>query len=470
MLGPYHSQSVRQGFRSILLEKPETGRLCEGILWTTEPSHSHSMNSIDKLYDQEDRNPDVKLATTNKRLRSFLSCAENFGVVTATSPPRATFYTSPLLASTYTPIAITCSPPTSRIFHLRNMPEDTGNGSYASGASTPTSPNFDPGASEFVPKRTPATDGRTASGQLRAAFNTIPGLGSSSRRSARPPLPLFSTSTWSPSNDQPIRSAGVPSKPVWDGSIGRNHALNSSQSQASPSRGFNGGTPQGLFLNSPLSGRGMSSDGNGRDDRTHRAKVSPGFPTIRYEQTTEYHTSQPTPKSAPQGSFISRTDPLPQQPFFWSDREAPASSSGSNASQQAAVPSTPNSSASSFATQAFNEYNGFDDQTSPASGSVVISDHYSKTHPEQAGTKSKVWKERHHTQGLRRALKDPHADWEEAYPGALGILTCMNPETYQMPFGVSACSYFVDIDVLTFLYRLELSTSRQSTPATSCSL
>ena len=74
---------------------------------------------------------------------------------------------------------------------------------------------------------------------------------------------------------------------------------------------------------------------------------------------------------------------------------------------------------------------------SPASGSIAISDHYSKTHPEQTGAKGEVWTERQHPRSLRRALKDSSAEWEEAYPGALTILTCMNPEAYQMPYGVS---------------------------------
>ncbi|KAK4502789.1 hypothetical protein PRZ48_006215 [Zasmidium cellare] len=303
-----------------------------------------------------------------------------------------------------------------------------------SGASTPTSPFFDPGASEFVPDRTPATDGRTTSGQLRASFNTT----ASGRKPVRPGLALFSTSTWSPTSDPPVRSAGIPPKSSWDSFTGRNGGLNG-QSKASPTTpGFNTSASPGHYLNSPLSGRGFASSfGDAGRDGQLSAKISPGPSSIRYTQTEEYHNSPVfSPQSAPHESFLSRTAHLPQGPFCQSERKAPASSSGgSNTGQWPPVPGTPNSSASSFATQAFNEQNSSDEQTSPASGSVAISDHYTKTHPELAGSKAEVWSERQHPHGLRRALKDQDADWEAAYEGSLSVLTYMNPETYQMPFG-----------------------------------
>lgn len=318
------------------------------------------------------------------------------------------------------------------------MSEGMDQAGSTSGASTPTSPFFDPSASDFVPKRTPATDGRTASGQLRAAFNTMPGPSPSDRKAVRPGLPLFTSSTWSPSNNQPIRSAGIPPKSSWESF----HNRIAGQAKASPTTpGLGAGTSPGLYLNSPLSGRGTAGNFGGAphgDDGQSSTRWSPESASVRYTQTKEYHNTAPmfSPHTTPQGSFVSRTAPLPQEPFFHTGGAAPASSSGgSNASEWPPIPSTPNSSASSFATQPFNEQHSSDDVTSPASGSVAISDHYSKTHPEQTDGKAEVWAERHNNQSLRRALKDPHANWEEAYPGALAILNCMNPETYQMPFG-----------------------------------
>jgi hypothetical protein len=45
--------------------------------------------------------------------------------------------------------------------------------------------------------------------------------------------------------------------------------------------------------------------------------------------------------------------------------------------------------------------------------SQPISEHYSVRHPELAGVKGHVWSERYHAHGLRRALKDPNAEWVE---------------------------------------------------------
>jgi hypothetical protein len=47
-----------------------------------------------------------------------------------------------------------------------------------------------------------------------------------------------------------------------------------------------------------------------------------------------------------------------------------------------------------------------------------------------------VWSERQHAHSLRRALKDPAAEWVESYNGALKMLSALNPEHYQMPLGV----------------------------------
>lgn len=309
-----------------------------------------------------------------------------------------------------------------------------------SGASTPTSPFVGSGTSGLVSNRTPATDGRTASGQLRTAFNPMP-PSTSDRKAVRPGLPLFTSSTWSPSDNQPIRSAGIPPKSSWDSLPNRIVG----QAKAPPTTpGLSTGTPPGPCFNSPLSGRGRAGNFQGTphgDDAQSSVRWSPGSSNVRFTQTKEYHNTAPmfSPHTTPQGSFVSLTAPLPQGPFSQTERAAPVSSSGeSSASEWPPIPSTPNSSASSFATQPFNGQHSSETMTSPASGSVAISDHYSKTNPEQNNGKAEVWAERHNIQGLRRALKDPHANWEEAYPGALAVLNCMNPETYQMPFGVSA--------------------------------
>lgn len=68
--------------------------------------------------------------------------------------------------------------------------------------------------------------------------------------------------------------------------------------------------------------------------------------------------------------------------------------------------------------------------------SLAISDHDTMRRTQQTSTRGMVWSERQHAHSLRRALKDPAAEWVESYNGALKMLSALNPEHYQMPLGV----------------------------------
>jgi hypothetical protein len=68
--------------------------------------------------------------------------------------------------------------------------------------------------------------------------------------------------------------------------------------------------------------------------------------------------------------------------------------------------------------------------------SLAIGNQDAICRPEQTSIRGLVWSERQHAHSLRRALKDPAAQWVESYNGALKTLSALNPEHYQMPFGV----------------------------------
>ena len=179
----------------------------------------------------------------------------------------------------------------------------------------------------------------------------------------------------------------------------------------------------------------FTRDGNGR---VAGAQVSPGLSSFQYTRTAEYHNSPTATSFQGFANNVAQTDPLPQRTFANNGhRTGDSSSGGSFSSRNFAMPDTPQSTTSTFASQIGNEQQNSDDQQSITSGSVAISDHYTLANPAQAGSTCDVWAEKAFTRSLRRALKDPHADWEEAYPGALAVLSALNPEHYQMPYGVS---------------------------------
>lgn len=301
--------------------------------------------------------------------------------------------------------------------------------------STPTL-NYDPAAREFVPASTPGnTDSAgTTTPHANSAHYLNAAPYSTSRKAARPPLPLFSSDIWAKPVQPPMRSAGLPNKPLWDSFADASSALQTArtshpQTQSSPHTGL---TPSSSNAMIPYTSSGSNSQP--LDGRSTGARAAPGHSSLRFTQTQQYHNPPPSASSSQSGINMSHTDPLPQRPFTGNEfaRNGPLSA-GSASSFNWPMPDTPRS----MAPQDQYHNSSSDEQQSPGSASVALSDHYTKNNPHQAGAKGEVWMERNSSRSLRRALQDPITDWCEAYPGSVTILTAMNPEAYQMPYGVS---------------------------------
>lgn len=304
-----------------------------------------------------------------------------------------------------------------------------------SGGSTPT-PNYDPAAREFVPASAPGNTGsaRTTTPHADSTRSLNAASYSTSRKDVRPPLPLFSSDIWAKPVQPPMRSAGLPNKPTWDSFADARSALQTArashpQTQSSLQAGL---TPSNSTAMIPYTSTGSNSQTF--DGRTAGAKAAPGYSSLRFTQTQQYHNPPASASSSQSGTNMSHTDPLPQRPFTGTEftRNGPLSA-GSASSFNWPMPDTPRS----MAPQDQYHNSSSDEQQSPGSASVALSDHYTKNNPHQAGAKGEVWMERNNSHSLRRALQDPNADWCEAYPGSVTILTAMNPEAYQMPYGVS---------------------------------
>ncbi|CAK4034049.1 YTH domain-containing family 3 [Lecanosticta acicola] len=320
----------------------------------------------------------------------------------------------------------------------------------SSSGSTPTSLNYHPATHEFGTTATPMVTGqvhgatRRSTPHANSTNSSSPAPTSSGRRAARPPMALFSSKIWASPSHQPIRSAGLPPKSSWESFTDPRTSLHSAHESGSPTS-FNSPHPEvasdSRYAISPLG----SFDNNidyAQSMNSHVASTSftPGSKGLHFTQTEQYHNSNLRPGAAHQQgrSKMSHTDPLPQRPFAGAEQITEGCSSAGSSSSFHWKPGTPRSSASASARQLPGHQQqdlSSDSQQSPGSGSVALSDHYTRINPEQTGAKGDVWMERPNPHSLRRALQDPKADWSEAYPGSVTILTAMNPEAYQMPFG-----------------------------------
>ncbi|KAF2215128.1 hypothetical protein CERZMDRAFT_105035 [Cercospora zeae-maydis SCOH1-5] len=286
-----------------------------------------------------------------------------------------------------------------------------------------TSPSLDPKVNEFVPNDDRSNASSSSSARRKPNLALIPSshtredgavFEGPDRRSA---APLYSSGTWSASTNPAIRSAGLPAKPSWD-------SLRSSNTGV----GFPTASARDHDRNAGL-GVSTVSNGVARPNNSHRLDFNPSSSAIRYTQTEEYHKST---KPTSRGNLVVRTDPLPQHPFSHSDQGlgAPTSCHGAassiaprhlllNASQSRAPGGV---SLSSSATQ------GPASIVTPVRSTPAEDDEDTPLDDEDGS-----WTEGEHPQCLRRALKDPEADWEEAFEGAVAVLANMNPQQFHFP-------------------------------------
>ncbi|KAI5361914.1 Putative YTH domain containing protein [Septoria linicola] len=289
----------------------------------------------------------------------------------------------------------------------------------ASGSNA-LSPPLDPKVNDFIPMDGCDTNGERGSGQYQSSHTPIPQARDRAdyqTTNGKPlrPTPLVASNMWSTSTNAPARSAGLPPKPSWE-------SLRSPTYRSNPS-----------FTASPRSfgsncGLGVSASGKGDSRRAdnHRLDFRTSGSAVRYTQTEEYHNSTST------GGLVVKTDPLPQHPFAVSRPTLATKRNGSDRSvhdtSSAPISATSARPAAEAASPVCDTQRPLLDNALVQSS--TCSDEVNKI-PD--GAHGDVWTERQHARCLRRALKDPNAEWEETYKGALTVLAAVNPEHFSMP-------------------------------------
>lgn len=288
-------------------------------------------------------------------------------------------------------------------------------------------PPFDPEANDFMPMDGADTNGERGHVRQQSSHTSIPQASdradeqTADFKPLRPTLALLASNIWSASTNPPTRSAGLPAKPSWE--TLRSPTYHSNSSFTSSPRSF--GSSSGLGVSA--SGKGESRCGD-----KHRLDFRTSGSAVRYTQTEEYHNSTST------GGLVVKTDPLPQHPFAVSRPTLATKSNGSDLTVHdisgAPISVTSARPATEAASPECNNQRTLLDNVLVQSASR--SDEVSEI-PD--GAHGDVWTERQHARCLRRALKDPNAEWEETYKGALTVLAAVNPEHFSMPANVS-CS------------------------------
>ncbi|KXT03646.1 hypothetical protein AC578_5131 [Pseudocercospora eumusae] len=293
---------------------------------------------------------------------------------------------------------------------------------------------FDPKASDFVPKPDKNESKTGAQGKPRLTLKNTSGSlrdGKSDVKSPHSAVPLYSSNIWSPSHTLPANSAGVPPKPSWD------------TFASTPTRAYHEPATPTEHGISPLPGLGMqagqtsflrSADGRIVGANTSSNEEMQSFASSGQNHSFAESSSLPSPARQ---SFGRMTDQFTQQPFGVTRQPAGSSfgkvdSHDKSHTQPGAFSNMREAVKSKVETDAETVFN---DHKSDSSGSHAVSDDYTIQDPAMAGAKAEVWSERSHPRSLRRGLKDPKAEWEEAFDGALTILTAVNPEHFQMPLG-----------------------------------
>ena len=67
-----------------------------------------------------------------------------------------------------------------------------------------------------------------------------------------------------------------------------------------------------------------------------------------------------------------------------------------------------------------------------------FSDHYLIQHPELTGAQPEVWREMHDRNAMNTKIINGYGNVHEAYEGGLHLSRNLNPDHYQMPYGVSS--------------------------------
>lgn len=331
---------------------------------------------------------------------------------------------------------------------------------------------FDPQALAFNPPSTQTPGAQKASSQrpvltLQSPFGANDGSAADPRllRSALTPYP---SAAWSPNAVGLINSAGWPTKGSYHrgGSLpapGHHHPTAPSSQIPSPLNGLGISAHDKNLVNeknTQIFGAASSSRTSGvRHQQTGNYRASTNKGGFGYIQSEEYHNannkgsfnhkgihdfaqSEIYHKANKKEMYTSKdgvlmganTDSILQYPFtFVGSNITSSSSAHSTTSNSRNMLDTPASTASLYGIRPSDESASDDHHSSMSYASNELDN---RAHRQQTGGKAIVWAERPHPRSLRRALKDPRAEWEEAFPGALTTLSAVNPEHYQMPFGV----------------------------------
>lgn len=264
-------------------------------------------------------------------------------------------------------------------------------------------------------------------------------------RTARP---LFPPTIWSPSTAWDSKSAGLPPKPTWTSLVSPVGA---------------GSTPFSGSHNNlrPFPGLGVTAeDGAVFEGNTkHRLDFKAPTSTIRFTQTKEYHNPShldgavhnlENHNSGNSWALVVKTDPLPQHQF--ADAQHPKD--GTYYVHPSAFADSPPLTGSSAPIPAICISPAVDLPVCHAgqlsSPSATPTSFYLEHGDGDAVSKTSthdVWMERQHNHSLRRALKDPSAQWEQAFDGALNLLAGLNPQHYKMVAGsvvINIKTEFVD--------------------------
>lgn len=288
---------------------------------------------------------------------------------------------------------------------------------------------------------------------------------------ARTANPLYTSSTWAV--QPPAQTAGPPPNPFWPGHNSPMAPVHQNQHLASPQSPNVTFTPSNSQYKQNTFGRETTPsrvefvrDANGR---ILGAKTStPALRSTRYTQTEEYHNSpsQFSPVYNRTNAAHGHTAPLPQGAFGLEAQNSPRYPGQSTTPGYCATIASGSTSSANVGDVVGTETASTDDEQSVDSGSTAAEEQQSYSESTQPGEKGDVWAESPNHHGLRRALMDNEADWEEAYPGAVTVLAAVNPDSYQMPYGVSSAAQ-VDRKQMLTTTRLKSSTSRPSSLITS---
>lgn len=293
--------------------------------------------------------------------------------------------------------------------------------------AAPSRPN-EGAANEYIAQLTPQRS-QAAVGAHYSPSNSPYIMTPGNRVAVRPANPLYTSDTWAVHPDNPINTAVASTRSFWAG--------NSSQTPSyQPDRQVASSQSFGITPPNAKTG-GQFAYVRDTSGRFLSARTSaPGQTRIRYTQTEEYHKSPS--QVSPLYKHVQNTQTVPSSQFPL-DEGAPGAQHTAYGNGTIGQNVTGTSSSIGPAPAGYvesTEATSSDDQQSSSGDSVAPSGQTLQIASNKAGSKGDVWSEQGHPHGIRRALMDPHAEWEETYPGAAIVLNAVNPDSYQMPHGV----------------------------------